>query len=392
METYGRLEDNRSRVRDLNFRLILYVLLLAAFGVVMVHSATVNEVSTSVLSTTEKQILGIVIGIFLMVLLVLFDYRKLVKYSWIFYLVAILFLSYVLFFAPAIYGAHRWIYVPGFGTIQPSEFAKPALMLFLSMVAVRMKEKISRIYLLLLYFIAALPIIVLVFMEPDLSTTIVLLIITGTILFVAGISYRWIIAFLAVVIVFGILFMIAVYQEDQIWLNRIFKPHQMERINGFFFPDQYPGAVYQQNSSVMAIGGGGLFGKGLNNNSLESVKNGDFLVEEQCDFIFAVVGEELGFVGATAMIALIMLVVLECFLTAFRTTDPAGRLIATTTGTALGLQSIINIGVSLLLIPNTGIPLPFVSAGMSSLLSSFIMIGLTLSVSVWGPRGKKVYH
>ena len=389
---YGKLEENRFQIRKLNFRLIIYVLALSMFGIVMVHSATAKEVSTSILNTTEKQILGVVIGIFVMVVLVILDYRYLVKYSWIFYILAILFLSYVLFLAPAIYGAHRWIYVPGFGTIQPSEFSKPALVLFLALIASRMKEKISKVYLLLLYFIAAAPIVVLVLREPDLSTTIVLMIILVTIMFVAGISYRWVLAAMAVVILFSILFMIAVYQEDQIWLNRILEPHQVERINGFFFPEEYPGAVYQQNSSVMAIGGGGLFGKGLNNNSLESVKNGDFLVEEQCDFIFAVVGEELGFVGSTALIVLIMLMTMECFMTALHTSDLAGRMIATATGTALGMQSIINIGVSLLLIPNTGIPLPFISAGMSSLLSSFILIGLTLSVSLWGPRGKKIYR
>lgn len=390
--TLGRLEENKYRIRNLNFRLIIYVLILSVFGVLMVHSATSGEATTSIFSTTEKQIFGVIAGIFLVALLVIFDYRKLVKFAWIFYAAALLLLLYVQFFAPAIYGARRWIYIPAFGTVQPSEFAKPALILFLSFTAALMKEKISRIYLLLLYFAAAAPVIVLVLMEPDLSTTIVLVIITLTILFVSGISYKWVIAALVAVLLFGILFLIAVYQEDQVWLKLVLREHQMERINGFFFPEQFPATVYQQNSSVMAIGGGGLFGKGLNTTSLESVKNGDFLAEEQCDFIFAVVGEELGFMGSAALILLISLIVFECFLVAARTSDLQGKLIAAGAGASIGLQSFINIGVSMLLIPNTGIPLPFISAGMSSLLSSFIMIGLVLSVSFRGPRGKKVFY
>ncbi|MBQ6680154.1 MAG: FtsW/RodA/SpoVE family cell cycle protein [Lachnospiraceae bacterium] len=388
----GKLEENRIEIRKLDFRLIIFVIVLAVFGVLVVNSATAGEVSTSIFSTTEKQIFGVVGGIFLMVLLIMLDYRKLVKIAWIFYLLSIISLVYILFFTKALNGAHRWIHVPMLGTIQPSEFSKPALLLFLSFTAALMKDKISRIYLLLLYFIAAAPVVVLVLMEPDLSSTIVLLIITFTILFVSGVSYKWVLAAFVAVILVGVLFMIAVYQEDQIWLNRLLKEHQVERINGFFFPDRFPATTYQQNSSVMAIGGGGLFGKGLNTTSVESVKNGDFLVEEQCDFIFAVVGEELGFIGASGVILLVALIVFECFLIAARTSDLAGKLIAAGTGASLGLQSFINIGVSMLLIPNTGIPLPFVSAGLSSLLSSFIMVGLTLSVSLRGPRGKKVFY
>ena len=142
----------------------------------------------------------------------------------------------------------------------------------------------------------------------------------------------------------------------------------------------------------MAIGSGGIFGKGLNTSSLESVKNGQFLSEEQCDFIFAVVGEELGFVGAVGVIVLIALIVVECFRMAHKCTDEAGKVIAGGVGCVIGFQSFINIAVALLLIPNTGIPLPFVSAGMSSLLSYFILLGLAMSVGLRGRQKKRVFY
>ncbi len=177
-------------------------------------------------------------------------------------------------------------------------------------------------------------------------------------------------------------FLILIHQPDQTILNEVFKPHQMERINGYFFPDEYPDQVRQQKNSVMAIGSGMLTGKGLNTSTYESVKNGSFLSEQQCDFIFAVVGEELGFVGSCIVIMLIALIVFECIRMAKKSRDEEGRLISSAIGGLFAFQSFVNIGVATQIIPNTGLPLPFVSAGLSSLLSSFIMIGIVLNVGL----------
>ena len=243
----------------------------------------------------------------------------------------------------------------------------------------------------LLFIAGAAPILVLVLLEPDLSTAIVVVIIFVFVLFLAGISYKWIVGVLALLVPLAIFFIIAVYQPGQAILNSIMKPHQVERINGYFFPSLYPGVVYQQNNSVMAIGSGGFLGKGLMNSSLESVKNGSFLSEEQCDFIFAVIGEEMGFVGCMVVVALLLLTSIECLRIAMECNDTVGRVIAGTVGAVIFLQSFINIGVATLILPNTGIPLPFLSAGLSSLLSSFIMIGLALSVSAHGRIKRRVF-
>lgn len=388
----GTINEERFRLRDLNFRLIIYVILLSMIGVLVVYSATINEKSTSLVSTYVKQIMGVGAGIILMVAVSVLDYKKWIRYAWILYILVLLSLAYLLVFGKEIYGAKRWFYFPLLGTIQPSEFGKPVLIFMLALVSLKLKENISRLWGILVFFAAAAPMIFLVIKEPDLSTTITLILITVSALFIAGVSYKWIIAGVLVMIPAVVFLLIIVYQPEQAILNKLLEPHQVERINAYFFPDQFPQQVYQQNTSVMAIGSGGLLGKGLNTSSLESVKNGNFLSEESCDFIFAVVGEELGFLGSCVIILLICLVVFECFHTAARCTDTTGRVIAGSVGAMFAFQSFINIGVSVLILPNTGIPLPFVSAGMSSLLSSFLLIGMVLSVSLWGRKNKRVFY
>ena len=387
----GKLETRKVNIRDVDFRLILYVVALSVIGILVVHSATANEKTNSIVSTTVKQVIGVLGGLVLMVVVMLIDYHKLTKYSWIFYLLAIAGLLYVLFFTKSISGAKRWIHIPMFGTIQPSEFAKPALLVFLAFLIYKLGDKLKKFYGILLYLLLASPVLIFVLMEPDLSTAIVVSVMIFTVLFLAGLEYKWLLILAAIIVPVIVLFLVAVYQPGQAILNSILKPHQVERINGFFFPENYPQIIYQQNNSVMAIGSGGLFGKGLNNSSLESVKYGSFLSEEQCDFIFAVVGEELGFFGSVLVILLLSLTVYRCFRLAAACTDEVGRVIAGTVGVSLATQSFINIGVATLILPNTGIPLPFISAGLSSLLGTFLMIGLVLNVGLHGRLKRRVF-
>ena len=324
----GVVRRERFHLRDFNFRLLIYVLALSVLGILFVHSATEHEVTQSLVSTTVKQIIGVAFGIVMMVVLGFLDYIHLMRFSWVFYLFSILLLIYLLVFAQAIYGAKRWLYFPFLGTIQPSEFTKPALLLFLSFIIYRFKDRISKVYVILLYFAAAAPILFLVLSEPDLSTAVVLGIIIVVCLFLGEISYKWVIGVLIAMIPVILFLVIAVYQPEQTILHSFLKDHQVERINAYFFPENYPDVIRQQNNSVMAIASGGFFGKGIGTSSLDSVKNGNFLSEEQCDFIFAIVGEETGFLGSAAVIILLGLVVFECFWTAFKCEDLAGRVIA----------------------------------------------------------------
>ena len=139
---------------------------------------------------------------------------------------------------------------------------------------------------------------------------------------------------------------------------------------------------YQQTNSEMAIGSGGLWGKGLNNDREDSVKNGNYISEAQTDFIFTIVGEELGFVGTMSVICLIALVTFECFYMGAHAPDMAGRIICCGIGGIIGFQSFVNMGVATRLLPNTGLPLPFVSYGLSSLLSLMAGMGVVFNVGL----------
>ena len=375
-------------LRNLNFKIIIYALILSIIGIFMVHSATQNEAVTGMFTTTQKQILGMAIGLVLMVILTCIDYHKLIKYSIVFYAISMVLLIYVKYINPLnISNANRWMRLPGFGTIQPSEFSKVAVVLMAVFVLIRIQKHINNVFYLLAYFAVTGVTVYLIYVEPDLSTSMIIIFALAAMVFVCGISWKWIGGVLGVVAIFVAALLFCIYEPEQKTLNwfidnGILQQYQVNRINSYFFPENYPDQTRQQLNSVMAIGGGQLTGKGLNNSTYESVKNGNFLSEEQCDFIFAVVGEELGFAGSAFIILIYLLLFIEGLRIAGRSPDLEGKLIASGFVTMLLIQCFINMGVAMLLLPNTGTPLPFISAGMSSLISTYIMMGILLNISM----------
>lgn len=373
---------------NLNFKIIIYALILSIIGIFMVHSATQNEAVTGMFTTTQKQILGMVIGLVLMLILTCIDYHKLIKYSIVFYVISMALLIYVKYINPLnISNANRWMHLPGFGTIQPSEFSKVAVVLMAVFVLIRIQKHINNVLYLIGYFALTGITVYLIYVEPDLSTSIIIVFALVAMVFVTGISWKWVGGVLGVVAVFVGALLFCIYEPEQKTLNwfiekDILQQYQVNRINSYFFPEDYPDQTRQQLNSVMAIGGGQLLGKGLNNSTYESVKNGKFLSEEQCDFIFAVVGEELGFAGSAFIILIYLLLFIEGLRVAGRSPDLEGKLLASGFVTILLIQCFINMGVAMLLLPNTGTPLPFISAGMSSLISTYIMMGIMLNISM----------
>ena len=373
---------------NLNFKIIIYALILSIIGIFMVHSATQNEAVTGMFTTTQKQILGMVIGLILMVILTCIDYHKLIKYSIVFYVISMALLIYVKYINPLnISNANRWMRLPGFGTIQPSEFSKVAVVLMAVFVLIRIQKHINNVLYLLGYFAVTGLTVYLIYVEPDLSTSMIIVFSLVAMVFVTGISWKWVGGVLGVVTVLVGALLFCIYEPEQKTLNwfiekDILQQYQVNRINSYFFPEDYPDQTRQQLNSVMAIGGGQLLGKGLNNSTYESVKNGNFLSEEQCDFIFAVVGEELGFAGSAFIILIYLLLFIEGLRVAGRSPDLEGKLLASGFVTILLIQCFINMGVAMLLLPNTGTPLPFISAGMSSLISTYIMMGIMLNISM----------
>ena len=366
------------RIRNLNFRLIIYTVALSIIGINVIGSASDDA------SQPQKQLIGLIVGVFAMLILALVKYDFIARYYWLCYIAAIGLLVLVLLNGVTRSGAQRWIMIGGESGIQvqPSEICKILLIIFFSALLTKYKKHINTFkFLALAVVLFAIP-LVLIFMEPDLSTTIVVFIIFCAIIVSSEISWK-ILAWagsIGVVLIAGVLALILILPAD----NNIIDEYQYNRIIGFFDEDSEVSEdiSYQQENSVMAIASGGLTGKGLNNNSVTSVKNADYISEPETDFIFTIVGEELGFVGSTAVVILLALVVFECFLTGYRAREGIGRSIAIGIGVMFGIQSFFNIAVATMIIPNTGLTLPFLSYGLSSLITSFISIGIVLNIGL----------
>ena len=338
----------------------------------VISSATGQESSL-----VSKQIMGIVVGFMVVILLSLLDYHRILSLATLVYVACVIGLIAVLMFGENVNNATRWLKLPGIGQIQPSEFVKVGLIVFFAWFFSKKQAKLNYLTTLLLAGALLLVVFGLIYEEPDLSTGLVIVFVFTCMLFAAGLSYRWILGGLAILVPVGTLF-IYLLQYDKV---PFLKGYQARRILAFFFKEKYAEANLQQDNSIMAIGSGMLHGKGLNYTA-NSVKNGNFLSEEQTDFIFAVIGEELGFVGCTMVILLIALIVYECLIMAAKTKDMAGRLLCVGMAALLAFQSFSNIAVATGVFPNTGLPLPFISYGVSSLISMYIGIGITLNVGL----------
>lgn len=357
-------------IKDYKFSLVFLVLVLSVIGVLAVGSAKAIY--------QPRQVFGVAVGIVVMVVISLIDYVWIADFYWLIYIFSVVILGAVLVFGTKVNGARRWIDL-GITTFQPSELAKILLILFFAKFIVEHAEEISdKLTLVKFAALCAVP-LALILMEPNLSTTICTASVFCLLIFVGGLSYRVIGTILVILIPTTAIFLSLVVQPDQ----KILKDYQQERILAFIEPEKYADdGAYQQKNAVMAIGSGQLTGKGLNNNTTTSVKNGNFIAEPQTDFIFAIIGEELGFTGSCIVIALLLLIVIQCILTGMRSQNLTGRLICCGVGGLIGIQSFINIGVATQILPNTGVPLPFVSYGLTSLVSLYLGIGIVLNVGL----------
>ena len=365
------------KLKNYNFKLIAFVIALSFIGYFAIGSA--KE------SVQSRQLYGILIGIIAMVIVSLIDYNLYAKVKWILYGIAVIGLTLVLIFGVEVNHSKRWINI-GF-QFQPSELAKILLILFFSQFIMKYRERLNTFKIIAFMIILVVFPMLLVYKEPDLSTTIVIGIAFCIMLFVGGLEYRTVFIVLGTVIPLGIAFFSIIMQEGQTLL----KEYQVIRILAWLYPDKYAdSAAWQQRNSVTAISSGMLHGKGLNNNVIASVKNGDFISEPQTDFIYAVIGEEMGFIGAVAVILLLFLICYECMRIAHYSPNVSGAVIADGLGGMIVAQGFMNIAVTTGLLPNTGIPLPFVSYGLTSLVSLYIGIGVVLNIGLQGDKRKKM--
>ena len=362
------------KLKDYRFRLVAFVVALTVIGILIVGST--QE------SLQSRQAMGMFAGLFVMVFASLIDYNLLLKFRRIFYLMIVVLLGLVLVpgVGNTVGGATRWILIGGEGgfQFQPSELCKILLILFFAAFFMKYKDTLNTWKMLILSVILIGIPLALILAQPNLSTSIIIAILFIAMIFVAGLSYKIVLGCLAVGIPAAVVSIILMLKEK----FPLLRPYQYLRILSWLNPEKYPDDARQQQNSIIAIGSGQLWGKGLNNSSYTSLKNANYVSEDQTDFIFTVIGEELGFVGCLIVIILILLIVFECIWIAKNARDLGGRLIASGVAALIGFQSFVNIGVTTGLLPNTGVPLPFVSYGLTSMVSMHIGIGLVLNVGL----------
>ncbi|HJA65943.1 rod shape-determining protein RodA [Lachnoclostridium sp. An169] len=362
----------RYNLKDYRFSLVAFVLVLSTIGVFMVRSARPDLMT--------RQIMGIGLGVVAMIVISLIDYKWVLGLYWLIYVVNIILLVVVRFtpLGKVANNAKRWIELFGF-QFQPSDLTKILMILFFAKFLMDREHKIKDPKTILQAIALILPSLALIVIQPNLSTTLCLAALFCALLYLGGLSYKVIGTALAIAIPAFIIVLVIAVQPNQPFL----KDYQQERILAWLEPEKYADdTAYQQLNSVMAIGSGQLSGKGYNNDATTSVKNGNFVLEPQTDFIFAIIGEELGFVGCCVVIFLLLLIIIDCILVGLKAKDTGGRIICGGVAALIGIQSFINIGVATMILPNTGLSLPFVSYGLTSVVCFFMGIGFVLNVGL----------
>ncbi len=370
----SRAADRESVLRRLDWVLALAVLALCAIGTVLIYSATrgrLLDAGSDPMGYLKRNVINIAIGLVLATAIALFDYRMLRAYAPFVYIASVIGLLAVLSpLGSTVNGSHSWIILPGGFSVQPSEFAKVALCVGLAMILSEKRDAEDQPRIIdvgIALVVAAVP-IALIMLQPDLGTTIIVGFIVLGILAVAGTPAPW----LAGLVALGVLGAGLAIQAG------VLSTYQINRFAAFTNPEFDPaGAGYQLKQARIAIGSGGFNGSGLFQGTQT---NGKFIPEQQTDFIFTVAGEELGFVGAAAIIVLLGIVVWRAMRIALRAEDMFGRLVAAGIVCWFTFQMFENIGMTLGIMPMTGVPLPFVSYGGSSMFASLMAIGLLENV------------
>jgi rod shape determining protein RodA len=352
-----------------DYLLVMAALGLVAFGLLLIYSGSASAYTgptVSFANPVTKQAVFAVIGIGMMLLVSKLDYHYLTHFAWALYILSLLSLVALMFLGHSAGGSTRWFNL-GPVQLQPSEFAKLATILLLANYFSEHGGDAKDVRTLLISLAIVAPCAVLVFIQPDLGTAIVFIAMWLGVVLVAGVSRSHLVVVGAVglvVLPFAWTFAVADYQ--------------VERISILVDPQQDPlGAGYNVNQAKIAIGSGGTFGKGLTNG--EQTQRGYLKVPTK-DFIFSVLGEEMGFAGAMALFGLFILLLMRGIRAAQIAGDTAGQLVAVGIVVLILMQAFINIAVNLSLFPVTGIPLPLVSQGGSSLVSIFVSLGILQSI------------
>lgn len=359
----------RKSFKKFDFVLFSTVLILCIFGIIILHSASLSTATGS--SIIKSQTAATILGFAAIAVIVLMDYEFIGKLYIPIYVISVGLLLAVLFFGVGDdqvgVGARSWLDL-GFFVFQPAEFVKIGLIISLAKFIDKNKETINAPFTLIKVLIFAFIPVILILLQPDAGTAMVFIFFIAAMLFAAGIKWKYI----------GYALGTGLLSLPIIWLN--LKPYQKDRVFDFLDPERNPtGTGYQAIQSRIAIGSGQLLGRGLYEGTQTQY---NFIPAKQTDFIFAVLAEELGFVGGAGLIILYFIMMQRFLLIAKRSEDVFGSLMAVGIFAKFLFHIWENVGMTIGLMPITGIPLPFFSHGGTYQLVNLISVGIVLSIGL----------
>ncbi len=354
--------------RHFDFLLFGAVAFLSIFGVIMIRSAIAGNVNLEAQNLVQKQAQFVAAGLVIVIVLALINYRIWASFSRLLYIITVAFLAIILIIGKASFGAQRWLDI-GLAVIQPAEVAKIALILILANYFAKSANSEHNAKWAAKSFLILITIVAWILLQPNLSTSIVLIVIWFSMLWIGGLAPKYIVILgVSAIVLFAVAF-------------PFLETYQQERIMSFIIsdPNATHGNEYNVNQALISIGSGGLLGQGYGNGTQVQLR---FLQVRQTDYIFSAMANEFGFVGTVVVVALLAFVILRCLRIARHAEDPYGAMISYGFAILIFFQTIVNIGVNLHVIPVTGLTLPFISYGGSSLVSLLIGIGFIESVAV----------
>lgn len=378
---------DRRTLRNLDFLFVLITLLLLMASLIILSTASINVLKSDPMHYVKTQAIWIVIGIGIATVLAVIDYEKWRTYRWWIYGFNLMLLLAVFFFGKDTNGAVRWIPTPFGFNIQPSEFSKLFIILTLADFLADRKGKLNNYTDFILPFLFVLVPMLLIFKQPDLGTALVFVAIFIGMMFVAGANpWKFGGLLLGGTVIMGVALWLHFSTNLPGWLHWAqglplpMKDYQLTRLAIFINPAaDTTGNGYHIIQSIWAIGSGGLWGKGYQMGTQGQL---NFLPEHHTDFIFSVVGEEFGFVGTITILFLFLIFLLRSLSIAFKARDTYGMLIATGIISMFTFHILVNVGMTSGIMPVTGIPLPFISAGGSAMWSNMAAVGLMISVNL----------
>ncbi len=348
------------------------ILLVISILLGLIGAYLIKQVQAEGETLFLKHLIGLAGGLFIAVFVSFVDYHFICNFYIVLYIINLVLLVLVKLVGKTINYAQRWVEI-GPIQFQPSELSKIILIIFIAMLFTLLRSKINNLSVLLLSLVSIAIPVYFILEQPNLSTSMVIFFIFAMMVFAAGLSWKIILPILVIGIPISVGLFWYIQQDYQVLLN----DYQQQRVLSILNPEEYQETMFQQDNSVVAIGSGQLYGKVFDESD---ARNYDAIPISESDFIFSVAGEEFGFIGSCMIILLYSIIIFICLMTAKKAPDYMGMLIAVGIASMFMFQVFVNIGVATSFLPNTGIPLPFLSSGLSSLVSGMIAIGLILNI------------